>query len=203
MADIEGENAAWEQFFWGVFENSSNPLILLDEDRLVVDLNEPMCGLIGAARDAVVGRKADVLSDPQEVSSVEAEWEKFWDGQPWAGVRTLIGPEDAPVRIQYAVRPTDLAGKRVAVAVCLPIADDVDAVEEAPVLKPAELTTNEREIISFVALGSAVPEIAAHLALSTETVEEYVQSAMTKTGARTQAQLVAMAFADRYIIGGD
>jgi PAS domain S-box-containing protein len=199
-----GGDEAWEQFFWSVFETSTNPLMLLDEQRLVLEVNDAACELFGVSREEFVGTTADVLSTPAELSTVEAEWERFGHDEPWSGVRTLISASGDPVRVQYAVRPAEIGGRRVAVSVCLRVEAENDAnLEEPPPVQAGELTTREREIVSFVALGSTDAQIAEHLRLTDDTVRTHLRNAMAKTGARTQAQLVATAFADRHIIGGD
>jgi len=44
-------------------------------------------------------------------------------------------------------------------------------------------------------------EIAEHLVISKETVRTHVRNAMGKTGAKTRAQLVALALTDRALAG--
>jgi DNA-binding NarL/FixJ family response regulator len=57
------------------------------------------------------------------------------------------------------------------------------------------LTRREREVVTFIALGYDTREIAATLFVSPETVKSHVRKAMSKLGARTRAQLVAVALA--------
>jgi DNA-binding CsgD family transcriptional regulator len=54
------------------------------------------------------------------------------------------------------------------------------------------LTKREREVVGLIALGRATSEIAKVLNISPETVRTYVRNAMTKLGAHTRAQLVAL-----------
>jgi DNA-binding CsgD family transcriptional regulator len=55
------------------------------------------------------------------------------------------------------------------------------------------LTPRERECLQWVAAGKTDWEISQILSISEQTVHGYVQNAMTKLGARTRAQAVALA----------
>jgi DNA-binding CsgD family transcriptional regulator len=55
------------------------------------------------------------------------------------------------------------------------------------------LTPRERECLEWVAAGKTDWEISQILSISEQTVHGYVQNAMTKLGARTRAQAVALA----------
>jgi DNA-binding CsgD family transcriptional regulator len=57
------------------------------------------------------------------------------------------------------------------------------------------LSARELEVLGWVALGRRAHEIAAELGIASTTVESHVRSAMRKVGARSQAQLVAVACA--------
>jgi PAS domain S-box-containing protein len=195
----------WEQFFWSVFETSTIPLILLDEHRALFEVNDAMCDLLDAPRDQVLGSKVDLLAPPDERTTIDAEWEGFSRGEAWAGERTLLRPDGSTARVQYAVRPVKLAAEQLAIVVCLPVESvvDDDADETRPLETDAQLTTRERELLSFVVLGSTRSQIAEHLLISLESVRLLMHDAMAKTGARTRTQLVATAFAERHIIAAD
>jgi DNA-binding NarL/FixJ family response regulator len=61
------------------------------------------------------------------------------------------------------------------------------------------LSEREREIVRLVALGSSGPEIADELRITHNTVRTHVRNAMTKSGARSRAHLVAKALGDGLI----
>lgn len=54
------------------------------------------------------------------------------------------------------------------------------------------LTPREREVVTLIALGDEGPQIAGKLHISEATVRTHVRNAMSKQGARTRAQLVAI-----------
>jgi DNA-binding CsgD family transcriptional regulator len=62
--------------------------------------------------------------------------------------------------------------------------------------EPAPLTAREREIVHLIALGRVSREICDELHIAPDTVRAHVRNAMAKTGARTRAQLIAIALGD-------
>jgi DNA-binding CsgD family transcriptional regulator len=64
---------------------------------------------------------------------------------------------------------------------------------QAPARPARVLTPRERECLEWVAGGKTDWEISQILGISEQTVHGYVQNAMTKLGARTRAQAVALA----------
>jgi DNA-binding NarL/FixJ family response regulator len=58
------------------------------------------------------------------------------------------------------------------------------------------LTPRELEVVGEIAMGRRWHEIAADLFITQSTVKTHVRNAMRKLGARSQAQLVAMALID-------
>ena len=61
------------------------------------------------------------------------------------------------------------------------------------------LSPREREITRLLALGCSGEEIAKKLHLSPDTVRTHVRNAMERVGARTRAQLVAIAISEGII----
>jgi DNA-binding NarL/FixJ family response regulator len=57
------------------------------------------------------------------------------------------------------------------------------------------LTARERAVITLIATGKETQEIAEALHISSSTVRTHVRNSMTKLGAHTGAQLVAVAMA--------
>jgi DNA-binding CsgD family transcriptional regulator len=117
----------------------------------------------------------------------------------WVCERTLFRVDGSRVHGHYAARTGEVSGRRVAVVVWLGVDSEPDEEEPAPIAQLGALTPREREVLSLVALGHTSAQIAEELVISTQTVRTHVRNAMAKTGARTRAQLVAMALADRHL----
>jgi two-component system response regulator DesR len=63
----------------------------------------------------------------------------------------------------------------------------------APADGACALSVRQLEIIALIADGATGPEIAAALHISHHTVRAHIAHAMERTGARSRAQLVAIA----------
>jgi PAS domain S-box-containing protein len=182
---------AWEGPFWLVFQRSSNPIGLLDDERRWVDVNAAGVELLGRSREEIVGSPA-VDSIP---AAHRARWEQEWEMLVRDGHITHSGPllraDGSEVEVESAAAQAVIGGRRLVVFVLLspPPAADGPAAEPSSRV----LTDREREIVSEIALGGRTPEIAADLYISADTVRTHVRNAMAKLGARTRAQLVAIA----------
>ena len=188
--------AGWEELFWSVFERSTNAIALLDEQRIYLEANAALCELLGASRDEIVGARADRFVAPEELATLDSEWRQLWKSRDWVCERTLVRVDGSRIHGHYAARTAAIAGREVAVVVWIGVESEE---QPPPAAQLGRLTAREREVLSLVALGRTSAQIAAELVISTETVRTHVRNAMAKTGARTRAQLVAMALADRHI----
>ena len=53
-----GSGTGWERGFWFVFNRSTNPMCLIDEERRIVDVNDSTLALIKRSRAQVIGSPA-------------------------------------------------------------------------------------------------------------------------------------------------
>jgi DNA-binding NarL/FixJ family response regulator len=67
----------------------------------------------------------------------------------------------------------------------------------------AQLTAREREVAALAAHGMSNDEIAGALFISPATAKTHISRAMMKLGARTRAQLVALAYQHRLVAPPD
>jgi DNA-binding NarL/FixJ family response regulator len=119
----------------------------------------------------------------------------------------LLTGSDDPLALQRAVDagcvgfldkagPLDdlAAAVRVAVAGHVVIsAEDLAQLIPGRAKSPAALTKREREILHLVAEGMTNQAIAAELVLSVHTVRTHVQTVLTKLGAHSKLEAVAIA----------
>jgi DNA-binding NarL/FixJ family response regulator len=59
-----------------------------------------------------------------------------------------------------------------------------------------ELSAREIDVVKLLALGNSGPEVAEELRIAHNTVRTHTRNAMSKLGARSRAQLVAMSLAE-------
>jgi PAS domain S-box-containing protein len=172
--------------FWLVFERTSNPVILLDQNRRIATLNDAAVKLLGSERERLIGSSiADsIRADEQERSA--AEWQAFLLSGEYSGTRALVRPDGSEEEVVFAARLADVDEGRAIYVVM--------TREQAERPLPAELalTVREREVVTLIALGRDTGDIAGELHISPETVRTHVRNSMAKLDVHTRAQLVAV-----------
>jgi PAS domain S-box-containing protein len=186
-----GEGAGWERLFWLVFKRTSNPVVLLDEQRRVVDVNDAGLSLFGRDRADVIGSSMVDNIRPDEREAAAGEWEEFLRTGEYTGKRALLRADGSEVEVEFAARLERIGARRMATYVVM--VDEEPPPTRTPLAAgELPLTNREREVVTLIALGRESAEIARELHISPDTVRTHVRNAMSKLGARTRAQLVAL-----------
>lgn len=121
----------------------------------------------------------------------DAWWRFLRSGEP-AGARAPVGADGSDVPVELVARLEFVDERRVAIDVALTERPPDGTARKSLVQL---LTPRERGVVSLIASGRETSEIARALYISPATVRTHVRNAMKKLGARTRAQLVAMAMA--------
>jgi DNA-binding NarL/FixJ family response regulator len=168
-----------------------------------------VAGTLGEARSLLARRRYDValldvhLGSENSITLVK----ELLESDPQAALVFYTGYTDPGTGLDAAV----LAGARGFVLKSSPVPQLIEALRTVaaggtyvdPDLAPllfggaqvsqlALLSPREREIIDLLAEGLTGPAIAARLVLSPETIRTHVRNAMTKLGAKTRVQAVAL-----------
>jgi PAS domain S-box-containing protein len=184
------ERAGWERLFWLVFERTSNPIVLLDDERRIVEVNEAGLSLFGGERQELIGTSIADSIRPAERDLAAREWDQFLKTGEYSGTRALVRADGSEVQIDFAARIAIVDGRRLAIYVA--VGDDPSCSPSAALAGELPLTEREREVVTLIALGRETAQIAAELHISPETVRTHVRNAMSRLGAHTRAQLVAI-----------
>jgi PAS domain S-box-containing protein len=182
----------WEGAFWLIFERSSNAIVLFDDERRYVDVNPSAVGLLGRTMEELLGTSSFENIRPAERSIAARQWQAFLKSGEYSGTRALVTPDGSEVEIDYAARLAVIGERRLAIFVSL-TNTHLPAGAASGRAPAGSLTTRERDVITLIAMGRETNEIAEQLHISSETVRTHVRNAMSKLGARTRAQLVAIA----------
>lgn len=185
----------WASLFQTAFDRSANPMALLHPNRVFVAVNQAFVDTFGYTAEQVLGRRADFLVEPRMLGQVETDWETLRRTGQISGNREFIAADGRHLRVHFAAQRADVIGEEFVLYVVLPAHPRHVQVGEGPRERQA-LTPREQEIVSEIAMGRRVNEIAARLFISPTTVRTHVRNAMDKVGARSQAQLVAIALSD-------
>lgn len=193
-------DTGWERLFWLIFQRSTNPIALIDDQRSIVEVNEAALALFGGDRQDLISTSMADRIRPEERSVAATEWEAFLRSGEYSGTRALVRADGSEVRIDFAARMAVIDGRRLAIYV---IARDDPACLPSPVLAgELPLTNREREVVTLIALGGETAEIAEQLHISPETVRTHIRNAMSRLGAHTRAQLVAIALCTDQVVHG-
>jgi PAS domain S-box-containing protein len=186
----------WERLFWLVFRRSSNAIMLVDDQRRIVELNEPALALVARSRADLIGTSIVEVIDPSERAESAREWQVFLRSGEYTGERDLLRADGSKVPIDFAARLAAVDGRRLAIYVMLAQngSSPTHTAPRASTRSSARpLTRREREVVTLIAMGFETNQIAQELHVSPETVRTHVRNAMAKLGAHTRAQLVAIA----------
>ena len=119
-------------------------------------------------------------------------WEAFLSSGEYAGARASIRAGESEVPVELVARLEFLDDRNLAIHLALaegaspPPSSDQRALVRM-------LTARERAVISLIAMGRGTQDIAETLHVAPSTVRTHVRNSMSKLGAHTRAQLVAVA----------
>jgi PAS domain S-box-containing protein len=186
----QNEVDEWMRLFWLVFERTSNPIVLLDDQRRIEDLNDAALSLLGVkSKDELVGRVIDESISPKEREQAVRDWEGSVRSGEYTGKRVLLRADGTEVPVDFAARLADIGARRLTIYVVA--AHDASYKPSARLADNLPLRSREREVVTLIALGLDTDEIAERLYISPSTVRTHVRNAMGRLGAHTRAQLVA------------
>jgi DNA-binding NarL/FixJ family response regulator len=164
-------------------------MVLLDEHRRQVELNPAYLVLLEARRSDLIGRPVSESVVDGPVAS-PGEWRAAIARDEFSAVVQMIRSDQTTVTVQFAGHPETVTGRRLVLLVAVSTSR---SGRRLPIEPPTEqaLSDREREVVHLIGQGSTGPEIAEELRISHNTVRTHAHNAMTKTGARSRAHLVA------------
>jgi PAS domain S-box-containing protein len=190
----------WSGLFAAAFRQSKNGMILVDDERTIVDVNGSLMALLGYARAALVGRHLwDIVAGGP--LATPAEWAaRLAEGQ-FTGAAGIVCADGGIVAVQWGASTEVVTGRRLVLFVVLSTSRWGRHFRRAgePPGELAPLSGRQREIVHLVALGFSGPEIADELQIGEETVRTHVRAAKARLGARSRAHLVAKALAEGHV----
>lgn len=195
--DITSDETGWAALFWEAFRRSKNAMILLDAERRYVDVNRAYLALLGYPKERLIGRPVYELVADGPLMSAE-EWRALLRRGEFTGAAELVSAGGGRVPVEFAGHPEIVTGRQlvlfVAMATTRPARSKSGEIT-FPGERPA-LSRREVDVIRLLADGLTGPEVAEELQLAHNTVRTHVRNAMGKSGARSRAQLVALALAE-------
>jgi DNA-binding CsgD family transcriptional regulator len=133
-------------------------------------------------------------------AAMPRRWQSFLTSGEYAGTRASIQVDGSEVPVEFVARLEFLDEHRLAIHVALAEDGRPDSVSSSLSLARL-LTARERAVVALIATGRETQEIAEALHVSPATVRTHVRNSMSKLGAHTRAQLVALVIAGEDAVG--
>src|SRR5689334_22805925 len=168
----------WSALFTSAFRQSRNAMVLLDEQRRIVDANAAMVQLVGRPPRTLTGRPiAEIVAGGPLVT--EAEWKDWLAAGRFEGEATMLHADGSSVTVQWGATTEVATGRRLVLVVALHTSRWGPRFRRAPEpgIVPRALSAREREVVRLVAQGQTGPEIADELGIAHDTVRTHVRNA--------------------------
>src|SRR3712207_959463 len=110
----------WESLFWLLFQKTTNPIAVLDEDRRILEVNEATLDLFGRSRGDLIGTSIVDVIEPDERAEAASTWQEFMRFGEVDLKRTFVRPDGTRVTLQLAARRAEIGDRRLAVFVVIP-----------------------------------------------------------------------------------
>ena len=198
---MDANGSGWASLFWQAFKQSRNPMVLLDERRCYVDINGAYLRLVEHRRGEILGHPAhEFIRDGPLFTA--AQWRELLAQPQFTGSAELIGADGRRVTVDFAGHPEIVTGQRLILVVALRVGRGGRRPTDphSPPRRSGSLSERERDVVRLLSRGATGPEIADELQVAHNTVRTHVRNAMTKLGARSRAQLVAMSLGDGHAL---
>jgi PAS domain S-box-containing protein len=182
----------WQALFWTAFGRSDTAMCVLDEHRVRLAVNAGLCRQLRRGRDELIGRRLEDDLAPHAVARVVADWERCRHRGAWTGQAEIVRGDGTILRTHYSAHAVEVGGRALTLTV---LRGDREPSAGTPPGGLA-LSPRERTVVHLLSLGLGSAAIAERMSISVETVRTHVRNAMTKSGARTRAQLVAGALGE-------
>ena len=186
----------WQGLFWDAFRQSRNAMVLLDDQRRLVEVNGAFVRLLGHTRQSLLGRPVYDLRAAGRPAS-DLEWQAALHQRQFTAVAELGCADGSHVRVEFAGHPEIVTGKRLVLVVILHADPSASfrRVGGAASTGPRALSRRELDVLRLIALGCSGPEIGEELRITHNTVRTHIRNAMSKTDTRSRAELVVKTLA--------
>lgn len=186
--------SGWPALFATAFRQSRNAMTLVDAQRRHVEVNGAYLTLLGYEKDWLIGRPLyRIVADGPQVSA--EDWARAIGVGRFEGETEIVRADGSRVTVGWGASAEVVTGRRLVLFVALHTSRRERFTRSPGPPSPVAwtLSNRQREIVRLVALGYTGPEIADELGIAHDTVRTHVRNAMTASGTRSRAHLVAEA----------
>jgi PAS domain S-box-containing protein len=188
-ASREGPGAA---LYRAVFEEAPDPILLADDERRYVAGNHAARRFLGVSRETLVSTRIDDYTPSSMRAELPQIWETFLSRGSLEGVFPILLANGLERNVLFRAKANIRPGRHFST---LRVARYDAGAPRFSAGEPtaAEVTFREREVLTLLARGATVAEIASQASLSPETVRAHTRNAMRKLGAHSRPHAIALA----------
>jgi DNA-binding CsgD family transcriptional regulator len=177
-----------------IFERSPVPMVMLDANRRYVDVNRPAQLWFRLSLEEMRTYALGDLAPPDQLGAIEREWARLLETGCVAARHLGVKPDGGRVAIVYCALADVLPGRYVIVYAPADWPEEELGLLEGDRGDPsAALTPREVEVLELAADGTSIPQLAAELALSPDTVRTHLKNIYAKLGVHNRTGAVTRA----------
>jgi DNA-binding CsgD family transcriptional regulator len=178
-----------------VFDRSMIPMVMVDNDRGYIQANRAARLLFRMSLAEMRSRRIEDFTPREHLPTLAVLWQQLMD-RSWVATRYPVRFADGSrLEIDVCALANVLPGQHLIVFAPAGWPEDeigqvLDGSSEA---LAGPLSPREREVLSLVATGADLQQVADELTISLATVRTHIGKAHRKLGARNRAHAVALA----------
>ncbi len=179
----------------GMFERSTVPMVLVDENRRHVESNAAARLVFRLTLEELRRIRIDDLTPPEQTDTMREAWARLLTTGCVAGPHVVAAPDGALFDVTYYALANALPDRHlIAFAPAgWPDCELLTGAEPGGQVLAAPLTPRELEVLDLAAAGCNGPMIAARLVVSAATVRTHFEHIYEKLEVRDRAAAVAKA----------
>jgi DNA-binding CsgD family transcriptional regulator len=186
-----------------VFASSAIPMVIVDNDRRYLAANRGARLLFRLSQDQLRRRQIEDFTAPEALAELEDRWHELMTHGALASDYDVRFPDGSRLTIVYCALANLLPGRHLIVfAPANWPEDELGPLEDGSTSPlPGPLSPREREVLSLVAAGADLQQVADELTISLATVRTHLGNVHRKLGARNRPHAVALAM-QQGLLGG-
>src|SRR4051794_30673219 len=164
-------------------------LVVVDDARRYLKLNEPATKLLGAPMEDVLKGRLGDFTPPEGLPGLERMWADFARHGAVHGPYEVLRGDGSRVLVEYRATRNFGPGQHLIAARIAPPQIQVDGVRAT--MRQATLTAREREVLQLAAEGHSTRKIAELLHLRPSTIKTHFEHVYDKLGTHDRVSAVA------------
>ncbi|HWD85218.1 MAG TPA: LuxR C-terminal-related transcriptional regulator [Solirubrobacteraceae bacterium] len=182
--------------FWHVFDRSLVPMLIVDNERRYLAANAAARLMFRMTLAELRSRRIDDLTPPHMLARLHERWARLMRYGSVSGPYDVGLPDGTQLEVIYCASANALPGQHLIVFVPATWpGDELEVLDEhrPPHSRPTSLSPREQEVLSLIAAGFRLQQIADELIISVNTVRTHTRNALRKLGAHNRAHAIALA----------